>query len=188
MHDDILTIALEMTEKTKSKISELDQIMLHTRIVSMNARLEAARAGEAGKSFAVVAQEMGAVATQVTTLSASLHSGIAEDAARIRAAGQDMALEYRGNRFADLASNAVEIIDRNLYERSCDVRWWATDSAVVDVVADCNPDTRAFATSRLATILRSYTVYLDLWIADHSGRIIANGRPDWTCNGFAPVT
>jgi hypothetical protein len=27
--------------------------------------------------------------------------------------------------------NAIEIIDRNLYERTCDVRWWATDSAVV---------------------------------------------------------
>jgi hypothetical protein len=27
-------------------------------------------------------------------------------------------------------------------------------------------------------ILRSYTVYLDLWIADAKGRVIANGRPD----------
>ena len=178
MHDDILTIALEMTEKTKRKISDLDQIMLHTRILSMNARLEAARAGEVGKSFAVVAQEMGSVANRVTTLSASLHSGIAEDAARIRTAGQDMALDFRGSRFADLASNAVEIMDRNLYERSCDVRWWATDSAVVDVLAAYSAETRAYATSRLATILRSYTVYLDLWIADSSGRVVANGRPD----------
>ena len=35
----------------------------------------------------------------------------------------------------DLALNAIEFIDRNLYERTCDVRWWATDSAVVDCVA-----------------------------------------------------
>ena len=26
----------------------------------------------------------------------------------------------------------IDLIDRNLYERSCDVRWWATDSSVVD--------------------------------------------------------
>lgn len=77
-----------------------------------------------------------------------------------------------------MARNAVEIIDRNLYERSCDVRWWATDSAVVDAVERPGAEAKAFATSRLATILRSYTVYLDLWIADRSGRVIANGRPD----------
>ena len=44
----------------------------------------------------------------------------------------------RGERMVDLALNAVELIDRNLYERTCDVRWWATDSAVVACVAENN--------------------------------------------------
>ena len=35
----------------------------------------------------------------------------------------------------DLSLNAIELIDRNLYERTCDVRWWATNSAVVDCAA-----------------------------------------------------
>ena len=39
-----------------------------------------------------------------------------------------MAEQAQGARLADLALNAIEIIDRNLYERTCDVRWWATDS------------------------------------------------------------
>lgn len=178
MHDDILKIALEMTDATKRKMSDLDQIMMHTKILTMNARLEAARAGDVGKSFAVVAQEMGLVANQVNDLSASLHTLIAENAARIRSAGEEMALEFRGSRYADLARSGVEIMDRNLYERSCDVRWWATDSAVVDALLTPSPENCAHATSRLATILRSYTVYLDLWIADRSGRIVASGRPD----------
>ena len=84
----------------------------------------------------------------------------------------------RGARFTDLARNAIEIIDRNLYERSCDVRWWATDSAVVDVLAADKPEARDYATRRLATILRSYTVYLDLWVADAQGRVVATGRPE----------
>ena len=58
------------------------------------------------------------------------------------------------------------------------MRWWATDSAVVDALARADADSARFASSRLATILRSYTVYLDLWIADRSGRVIATGRPD----------
>jgi hypothetical protein len=40
--------------------------------------------------------------------------------------------QIRGSRLPDLSLNAIDIIDRNLYERSCDVRWWATDSAIVD--------------------------------------------------------
>lgn len=178
MQDQIIDLALELTKVTKSKIAHLDQIMLRTQILSMNARLEAARAGDAGKSFAIVAQEMSSVSNEVTALSASLNTAITRNAARIQDAGQEMSTSFRGNRYADLARNAVEIMDRNLYERSCDVRWWATDSAVVDAVEQPDADTATHASSRLATILRSYTVYLDLWIADRSGRVIASGRPD----------
>lgn len=39
----------------------------------------------------------------------------------------------------DLALNVVDLIDRNLYERSCDVRWWATDSAVVQALESATP-------------------------------------------------
>jgi hypothetical protein len=58
------------------------------------------------------------------------------------------------------------------------VRWWATDSAVVEAAEDPSADRCRYASSRLATILRSYTVYLDLWIADARGRVIANGQPE----------
>jgi uncharacterized protein YukE len=178
MHDDILKLALDLSRTTGEKIGSIDKIMVKTQILAMNARLEAARAGNAGKSFAVVAQEMGQVTDEVSALSKDLHSAIAENAARIEAAGRQMTLDFRGKRFADMARNAVEIIDRNLYERSCDVRWWATDSAVVDAVQSPSPQAHSHASDRLATILRSYTVYLDLWIADRKGRIVATGRPD----------
>lgn len=178
MHDDILNLALDLSRTTADKIGSIDKIMVKTQILSMNARLEAARAGTAGKSFAIVAQEMGQVTDEVKALSADLNVAIAENAARIEAAGRQMTLDFRGKRFADMARNAVEIIDRNLYERSCDVRWWATDSAVVGAVQDPSPEAAAYATQRLATILRSYTVYLDLWVTDREGRIVATGRPE----------
>jgi hypothetical protein len=131
-----------------------------------------------GKSFAVVAQEMTEVTKEVSALSAGLRSAINDNTGRIEAAGRQMLLDASGKRFADMAHNAVEIIDRNLYERSCDVRWWATDAAVVEAAENSLPETLAYAAQRLSTILRSYTVYLDLWIADANGKIIANGRPE----------
>lgn len=202
MHDDILKLALELSRTTAEKIGSIDKIMVKTQILSMNARLEAARAGAAGKSFAIVAQEMGEVTKEVSALSADLNSVIVQNATRIEAAGRQMTLDFRGKRFADMARNAVEIIDRNLYERSCDVRWWATDSAVVGAVQTPSSDAQSYATSRLATILRSYTVYLDLWVADARGIVVANGRPDryrgivgrdvsrteWFRKGFATAT
>jgi hypothetical protein len=55
---------------------------------------------------------------------------------------------------------------------------WATDSAVVDCVAHSGAETQDFASHRLSVILDSYTVYLDLWILDAAGTIVANGRPN----------
>ena len=80
--------------------------------------------------------------------------------------------------WALLALNIIEIIDRNLYERSCDVRWWATDSAVVNAAEDPGNDNCAYASSRLDVILKAYTVYLDIWVVDANGKVLANGKPE----------
>lgn len=178
MQDDVLNLALQVSRITGEKISVIDDVMRRTKTLSLNARLEANRAGTSGAAFAVVAQEMNAIASEVSQLSAELREEIDANTARIESAGKQMVVDFRGQRFADLALNAVEIIDRNLYERSCDVRWWATDSAVVDVLESQSAETVEHASERLATILRSYTVYLDLWVADRHGTVIANGRKD----------
>lgn len=178
MQDDILDLALQISKMTGEKISVIDEVMRQTKTLALNARLEANRAGAAGAAFAVVAQEMNAIAARVNQLSSELREQIDTNANRIEFAGKQMAMEFRGQRLADLALNAVEIIDRNLYERSCDVRWWATDSAVVEVLEHSSAKSVAFAEERLATILRSYTVYLDLWVADRDGVVVANGRAD----------
>ncbi len=178
MQDDVPNLAFEVSRITEEKIAVIDAIMLRTQMLSLNARLEASRAGTFGSGFAVVAQEMGAIAGEVNALSAQLQSEVTASTARIETAGKQMMYEFRGQRFADLAHNVVEIIDRNLYERSCDVRWWATDSAVVDAVEQPSHEALAHAGSRLATILRSYTVYLDLWVADRNGNVVATGRGD----------
>jgi len=81
------------------------------------------------------------------------------------------------NRLCDLAFNVIDIVDRNLYERSCDVRWWATEPAVVRCLKEASRESASHASLRLGQILDSYTVYSDLVIADTSGRVLANGRP-----------
>jgi hypothetical protein len=177
MQDEILNLAYEVSRVTKEKIDLIDSVMRQTNLLAINARIEAARAGTSGSAFSVVAQEMGAVASDISRLSKELRGAISDNIEQLEKAGAGVVQQFRGARYSDLALNAIEIIDRNLYERSCDVRWWATDSAVVDAVEKSSAETCRQASSRLETILRSYTVYIDLWVADASGRVVATGRP-----------
>jgi hypothetical protein len=103
-------------------------------------------------------------------LSAALHA--------LRSIGARMATDMRGQRLIDLALNAIEIMDRNLYERTCDVPWWATDAAIIEAASAPAPQALDHASRRLGIILRAYTVYLDLWLCDLSGRVITHGRPE----------
>ncbi len=160
------------------KARAIHAITSQTRILALNATIEAARAGEAGRGFAVVAGEVKSVAGEVARLAGEMDGELREAFGALRAVGERMSAELRGQRLVDLALNAVEIIDRNLYERSCDVRWWATDAAVVAAVACPSAEAAAHASRRLGVILSAYTVYLDLWICDAAGRVIANGRQD----------
>ncbi len=178
MQDDILKLAYEVSRVTEEKVDLIDTVMRQTTLLAINARIEAARAGNSGAAFSVVAQEMGAVARDISRIAQELRGAIAGNIAKLEGVGAELRREFRGARFTDLAHNAIEIVDRNLFERSCDVRWWATDSAVVDAAAhEAGENILTHASERLATILRSYTVYLDLWVADRHGRVVATGRP-----------
>ncbi|MGC3981547.1 MAG: methyl-accepting chemotaxis protein [Steroidobacteraceae bacterium] len=163
------------------KISSINAINREAKYLSLNALVESGRAGVAGQGFTIVAQEFKAISERISAISSELTNELATAIRQLTEVGDQMIgqmREQRGQRLADLALNMIEIMDRNLYERSCDVRWWATDSAVVDALTDPSPDLAAYASQRLGVILDSYTVYLDLWIADANGRVIANGRPE----------
>ncbi|MBF0282060.1 MAG: chemotaxis protein [Zetaproteobacteria bacterium] len=166
---------------TNNKILQIHGIMKRSHMLALNANIEAKRAGNAGRTFGVVANEMQVISHEITTLASSLQGELRNELSTLNhhamVAGNELQ-QVRGERLADLAHNSVEVIDRNLYERSCDVRWWATDQAIVASAADPKSvDKQRFASHRLGVILQSYTVYVDLWIADLDGNIISNGRP-----------
>lgn len=159
-------------EKTKSIQSITNQM----KMLALNALIESSRAGAQGAGFAVVAQEVRNVGQQVETIARELETQLTARTGNLMASITQMTERARGERMVDLALNAVELIDRNLYERTCDVRWWATDSAVVDGATAPNDITVAHVSQRLAVILGAYTVYLDLWLCDLDGRVLATGR------------
>jgi hypothetical protein len=165
----------ELSVKLTCAVDEINEINANTKLLALNARIEAARAGASGAAFSVVAGE-------VQTLSGRT-SEVAKELATKTTQAIDNLMHIignnvRGTRLSDIALVNIDLIDRNLYERTCDVRWWATDSSVVDALSDSTDTALRFASHRLGVILNSYTVYYDLVLADTNGRIVANGRPD----------
>lgn len=175
----VLDLVDEAARIAAAKVRDIHAITRQTRFLALNATIEAARAGDAGRGFAVVASEVKEVADEVARLSAEMDAQLTGAFTSIREVGHRMAQDVSGQRLVDLALNAIEIIDRNLYERTCDARWWATDAAVVEAASpEATQAAREHAARRLGIILGAYTVYLDLWLCDARGRVIANGRPD----------
>ncbi len=171
-------LSTELARCIAASGSEIEQINLQTRLLSFNAQIEAARAGTAGVAFGVVGQEMVSLSHRTADAAERLRSDSQSLVEQLTAISRTLSSDVRGTRLADLALVNIDLIDRNLYERSCDCRWWATDAAFVDALAQPSATTARHATERLAVILRAYTVYFDIVLADREGRIIANGRPD----------
>ncbi|HWF93324.1 MAG TPA: chemotaxis protein CheW [Xanthobacteraceae bacterium] len=73
------------------------------------------------------------------------------------------------------AALAIDIMDRNLYERANDCRWWALTSAFSDLLSRAqlaDQDVEAID-AILRTINTLYTVYSNLIIFDRGGKIVA---------------
>jgi hypothetical protein len=171
-------LTAEVNEVACEKTKSIQKITNQMKMLALNALIESSRAGSQGAGFAVVAQEVRNVGQQVETIARELESQLTNRTGNLMSSIARMTDRSRGERMVDLSLNAIELIDRNLYERTCDVRWWATDSAVVDCAASPNAAAVAHASERLAVILGAYTVYLDLWLCDLDGNVLANGRAD----------
>ena len=175
MPERVLALSKQVSSIATSRVEEIRRVTRATRILGLNAAIEGARSNNAG--FGVVADEVGNMSANIARLAEALHDELSIKTGELEALGQKLVANIRGSRLADLALNMIDIIDRNLYERSCDVRWWATDSAVVGCAAQRNAAACDLASARLGVILDSYTVYLDLWVVSADGTVLSNGRP-----------
>ncbi len=175
----ISVLASNLELRLSDSVRRITSLNVETRFVALNARIEAGRAGGvSGRAFDVVAQAIQDISGRIADLTGSMADEFRDVFREMREITEELAIRSRGERLTDLALTNIDLIDRNLYERSCDVRWWATDLSFVEALGNPNPEKIAHASKRMGQILDSYTVYFDIVVTDLHGRVLANGRPD----------
>jgi len=174
----IAWLAGRLASNLEHSIGEIQAINEQTKIISINAKITSAKAGEAGKSFAVVANEVMSLSHRTATVAKALEEESRTSIEELINISSMLDTRVRGERHSIYARTNIDLIDRNLYERSCDVRWWATDNSLVEALELPSSERYRFASERMRVILSAYTVYYDLILADTNGMVVANGRPD----------
>ncbi|MEM6603840.1 MAG: methyl-accepting chemotaxis protein [Pseudomonadota bacterium] len=155
-----------------------EDIASRTNLLALNATIEAARAGDAGKSFAVVATEVKSLAGQAERNTKELRTTVYE---KIKGQTEEISRQFEKRdygRLAEMAQNLIQLIVRNLFERTADVRWWATDEAFWRALEENTLENVKHAQSRLGIINRFYTVYMNLVMTDTNGNVVACSNPE----------
>ena len=143
-------------------------------MLSTTAKIESNRLGDVGRDFLVVSNSIDELSTKTDAAIEKMKVETVEGIEKLGLAIEDKALSINGNRLANLALSNIRIVDRCLFERAADIRWWATDEILVQSLIQ--NDSFSEASKRLENILDAYSVYYDLLLCDTSGDCVASAN------------
>lgn len=137
------------------------------RILSFNSSIEAARAGEAGKGFRVIANEI----KRISEKNDSENRLCQEVVNKI----ENEMFNLIGIRTAEMAFDIIDKIDRNLFERYCDVQAWATFGKIIECLYSPCDKTQKEAQDIIENLVRIYEVYHDVLLVNLEGIVVCAG-------------
>jgi hypothetical protein len=154
----------EINKNTYTKVQDDKESI---QLISLNGIVFASKLGKRGGS-------LGPIFNQITK-SGDFVTSRMEDLLKEMAVGE-LALNLKA--LENLSKQAIDLVDRNLFERSADIRWWATDQYLWTALLNPVRENKDRACQRLKVINGSYTMYRNIVLADASGEIVACSRTE----------
>jgi hypothetical protein len=137
------------------------------QLISLNGIVFASKLGKRGGA-------LGPIFNRITRTGDFVTSRM-EDLLREMALGE---LELNLKALENFSRQAIDLIDRNLFERAADIRWWSTDEYLWNALEQPSPESFHRACDRLKVINGSYTMYRNIVLANDSGDIVACSRTE----------
>lgn len=153
---------LEGYIKTQDSMHEIDQIANQSRMLANNAAREFGRMDMGG--FQIVTQEI----KRFAETNRKTNQRNKENVEALNAEINNLV----GLRTADVAYDLIDKIDRNLFERNCDVQAWATFETFKDYFKNPSEEGKKKINATLKNLHRIYEVYYDMYLADRNGIIV----------------
>ncbi len=162
--------ANQLLEKVTGNISQvvnrINSINNETNMLAVNAAIQAGVAGAEGESFSVIASEIGKLSKQSEDFVKSIN-------ALTETLGKSVS-QTIFKRLGEAAFDTIDKVDRNLFERFCDIQAFASFSAIKHCLEG------QVKVGDIQILLRSlqelYEVYHDIFLLDHEGKIISAAK------------
>ncbi len=154
----------EINKQTYLKVQDDKESI---QLISLNGIVFASKLGKRGGA-------LGPIFNQITKSGDFVTSKMEDLLKEMAVAELDLNLKALEN----FSKQAIDLIDRNLFERSADIRWWSTDKYFWTALTDPSEMNNQKAGERLKVINGSYTMYRNLILSDSSGEIIACSRTE----------
>jgi hypothetical protein len=149
-------------------------IVRQIRLLALNAAIEAARSGEAGQGFSVVAQEVKALAEQARLVSTTFSEGVGGRLRSGAVMAAQLAEELETGRLIDLARSIGQSVVGLISGRVPELCALASDSDLYNALTEPSDETIALAQCRLAIFLSFSNIYRNAFIADRDGKVLAS--------------